>query len=135
MKFPSALTILLFIAALSVISTWLTPAGSYETLLYTSEDDISILNSADEISIFPATHQAFDEPGIKIPLDNFTSGVIYRPVSVPGSFRQVAVAPQGFFALAMSSIKGIIVAADIIFSGADSYACDYDLLNPSGEYM
>lgn len=96
MKFPSALTILLSNAALVAISNRLTRSFSYESLFFTSEADTSILNCVDESSIFPATRQALDEPGIKILLNNFTSSYIYRPVSVAGSLMQVAAVTRNF---------------------------------------
>ncbi|NBC27234.1 MAG: YfcC family protein [Bacteroidetes bacterium] len=115
MKFPSALTILMMIAAMVAALTWLIPAGNYDSLVYHSDDDSFTVTSNDGSSTFPASQEMLDNLGINIPLGNFTSGAIYRPVSVPGSYQQVAAAPQGLYALAMSPVKGIIDAADIIF--------------------
>lgn len=115
MKFPSALTILLIIAALVAASTWLIPAGSYSTLTYSTENN-TFTKSGEEIAeTLPAIQDVLDELNINIPLENFTSGAIYRPVSIPNTYQQTEAQPQGFFALAMSPIKGIIDAADIIF--------------------
>jgi uncharacterized ion transporter superfamily protein YfcC len=115
MKFPSALTILLIIAALVAISTWIIQAGSYDTLAYNAADNTFVQTGADQTQTLPATREVLDERNIKIPLESFTSGAIYRPVSIPETYQKVEARPQGFFALAMSPIKGIIDAADIIF--------------------
>lgn len=115
MKFPSALTILLIIAALVAASTWLIPAGNYNTLIYNAADSTFTNSGGDTDQILPATKKVLDELNINIPLENFKSGAIYRPVSVPDTYQEVEARPQGFFALAMSPIKGIIDAADIIF--------------------
>ena len=103
------------IAAMVAVLTWLIPAGNYDSLVYNSADDAFTLTSAAGSSSMQASQEILDELGINIPLENFTSGAIYRPVSVPGTFQKVEARPQGFFALAMSPIKGIIDAADIIF--------------------
>jgi uncharacterized ion transporter superfamily protein YfcC len=115
MKFPSALTILLIIAALVAVSTWIIPAGSYSTLTYNAEGDIFSISGEENAQTLPATQEVLDELNINIPLNNFTSGAIYRPVSIPDTYQQAKAHPQGFFALAMSPVKGIIDAADIIF--------------------
>jgi len=114
-KFPSALTILLVIAALVAGSTWLIPAGSYNTLTYNAIDNTFVQSGDASTQTAPATQQFLDELNINIPLDNFMTGAIYRPVSIPDTYQQAEARPQGFFALAMSPIKGIIDAADIIF--------------------
>lgn len=115
MKFPSALTILLIIAALVAASTWFIPAGIYNTLTYNAADTTFTQSGEANTTTMPATQEVLDELNIGIPLDNFTSGAIYRPVSIPDTYQQAEARPQGFFALAMSPIKGIIDAADIIF--------------------
>ena len=115
MKFPSALTILMILAALVAISTWVIPAGNYNSLTYNADNDTFTRTGNPHPQAFPATQEVLDELNVKIPLENFTSGAIYRPVSIPQTYQKVDARPQGFFALAMSPIKGIIDAADIIF--------------------
>lgn len=115
MKFPSALTILLIIAAMVTALTWLIPAGNYDSLAYHSGDDSFTVTSKDGSSRVPATQNVLDDLGINIPLESFIDGTIYRPISIPDSYQPVEPRPQGFFDLAMSPIKGVIDAADIIF--------------------
>ena len=115
MKFPSAITILLVIAGLVAISTWLIPAGSFDSISYNADEQSFIKKGVNSTISLPATQSTLDELNVKIPVEKFTSGAIYRPVSIPGSYQNVASKPQGFLAFAMSPIKGIIEASDIIF--------------------
>jgi len=115
MKFPSALTILMIIAALVAFSTWLIPAGNYDSLTYNAADDTFTQKGEDVSLTLSATQEVLDVLNVKIPLESFTNGAIYRPVSIPGTYQQVDAQPQGFFDLAMSPIKGVINAAEIIF--------------------
>jgi len=105
----------MIIAALVAISTWVIQAGNYDSLTYNAEVNTFTQTGNDNSLTLAATQEALDERNIKIPLENFTSGAIYRPVSIPETYQRVDARPQGFFALAMSPIKGIIDAADIIF--------------------
>jgi len=115
MKFPSALTILLIIAAGVAISTWVIQSGTYDTLAYKAADNTFLQTGTDQLQVLPATQDVLDERNIKIPLESFTDGTIYRPISIPDSYQPVEPRPQGFFDFAMSPIKGVIDAADIIF--------------------
>lgn len=115
MKLPSAHAILLIIAAFVAVSTFFVPAGSYDKLTYTSADDTFVRTGYSDRSVLPATQATLDELNVRIPLENFTSGDIYRPIGIPGSYQVVESQPQGFAAFVQSPIKGIIAAADIIF--------------------
>lgn len=114
LKFPSAQTILLLIAAFVMILTWLIPAGEYDSLMYDGDQDVFI-QSGEKTAELPASQVTLDSLGIKIPLDKFTSGDIYKPIGIPGTYNRLKPAPQGIASLAMSPVKGIIEAADIIF--------------------
>ena len=115
MKFPSAISFLLCIAAIVAISTWLIPAGSFDSISYNSEEGNFIRKSVNASTTLPATQSTLDELSVKIPIEKFTSGAIYRPVSIPGTYQNVEAKPQGFIAFVLSPMKGIIEAADIIF--------------------
>lgn len=115
MKFPSAHSILILIAALVAVATWIVPAGKYDNLSYSSSEDTFLRSGSTGTVTLPATQETLDELNVRIPLESFTNGDIYRPIGIPGSYRRVEANPQGFGALAMSPIKGIIAAADIIF--------------------
>jgi uncharacterized ion transporter superfamily protein YfcC len=114
-KFPSAQTILLVIAALVSILTWIIPSGKYDSLTYNKSDDTFIIERKDNKTSIPANQKSLDQLNIKIPLENFTTGAIYKPISIPNTYEKVEANPQGFFEFIKSPIKGIIESSDVIF--------------------
>ncbi len=115
LKFPTAQTILIIIAGLVALLTWVVPSGKYDSLTYNSDDKTFIKRSLETTTPLPATQQTLDSLQIKIPIEKFTSGAIYKPIGVPNTYQQLESRPQGFAAFVQSPIKGIIAAADIIF--------------------
>ncbi|MBU3822799.1 YfcC family protein [Flavobacteriaceae bacterium XHP0103] len=114
-KFPTAQTILIIIAAAVAQLTWLVPAGAYDSLTYNKETNTFTRKSLDATTTLPATQASLNELNVKIPLEKFTSGDIWKPIGIPNSYKQLTPKPQGFAAFIKSPIKGIIEAADIIF--------------------
>jgi len=115
LKFPSAQTILFIIAGIVTLLTWLIPAGKYDTLSYnTNTDKFTRLSLNEEIEL-PASQATLQDLNIKIPLDKFTNGDIYKPINIPGTYNELEAQPQGFYEFVKSPVKGIIEAADIIF--------------------
>jgi uncharacterized ion transporter superfamily protein YfcC len=114
-KFPTAQTILFVIAGLVAILTWIVPSGKYDSLTYSSETKMLVRSSQGEMTELAATQQTLDDLSIKIPIENFTNGGIYKPIGIPNSYKKMEARPQGFAAFFQSPIKGIIAAADIIF--------------------
>lgn len=115
MKFPSALTILLIITALVAFSTWFIPSGNYDSLVYNADEVTFSKISEKGTEVLPATTATLESLNVKIPLEKFTEGDIYKPINIPGTYHRVEERPQGFFEFAMAPVKGIIDAADIIF--------------------
>ena len=115
LRFPTAQTILILIAALVAVLTWFIPAGEYDSLTYDTSNNTFIKTSQGKIAQLPATQKTLDSLTIKIPIEKFTSGNIYKPISIPNTYKELNAKPQGLVALATSPIKGIIAAADIIF--------------------
>lgn len=115
LKFPSAQTILLIIAGLVTLLTWLVPAGKYQTLGYDKTANQFTRVSLEESVTLPATQETLETLNIKIPLEKFTSGDIYKPINIPNTYQQLEAKPQGFFDFVKSPVKGIIEASDIIF--------------------
>ena len=115
LKFPSAQTILLIIAGLIAILTFVVPAGKYDTLVYDSSSNVFIRTSQDIIETLPATQETLEELSVIIPLEKFTSGGIYKAINIPKSYQRLEAKPQGLVAFLKSPIKGILDAADIIF--------------------
>jgi uncharacterized ion transporter superfamily protein YfcC len=114
-KFPTAQTILLLIAALVTVLTWLVPSGTYDSLSYDADTSAFIISSTEERRTMPATQPSLTALGVDIPLEKFVSGAIYKPIGIPGTYHEIEAQPQSLAELAMAPIKGIIAAADIIF--------------------
>ncbi|MCK0132065.1 YfcC family protein [Flavobacteriaceae bacterium F08102] len=114
-KLPTAQTILLLIAALVTVLTWLIPSGKYDQLSYNKDNNTFIIKHLDETSTLPATTESLKSLNINIPLEKFTSGAIYKAINIPGTYQEVTGQPQGLFAFLQAPIKGIIATADIIF--------------------
>lgn len=113
--FPAAQTILLIIAAFVAVLTWFIPAGQYDVLRYDKTESIFLITSANTLKKLPATKTTLAELNIKIPLESFTSEAIYKPISIPNSYKTTEAKPQGIFEFFQAPIKGIIETADIIF--------------------
>lgn len=115
LKFPSAQTVLLIITALTVVLTWIIPAGKYQTLAYSADSDKFTITGKDAELSLPATQKVLDSLAIKIPLEKFTKKEIKKPINIPNTFYYVESEPQGIVSFIKAPIKGIIQAADIIF--------------------
>lgn len=115
LKLPSAQTILLLIAAMVALLTWIIPAGKYDQLTFNKELKTFSIISGENSKTVPATTKTLDSLGIKIPIAKFTNGDIWKPINIPNTYHEVDAKPQGFFAFITSPIKGIIACADIIF--------------------
>lgn len=114
-KFPTAQTILLIIAGLVAILTWIIPAGKYDALAYNKAENTFTRTSLEKTTSLPASQETLDKLHIKIPLEKFTNGDIWKPISIPNTYKTVEAKPQGVVAFIKSPIKGIIEGADIIF--------------------
>lgn len=114
-KFPTAQTILLLIAGLVAILTFIIPSGKFDSLAYNKEDNSFTRTSLKKTETLLASQKTLDALHIKIPLEKFTSGDIWKPISIPNTYHEVEAKPQGLVAFLQSPIKGIIEAADIIF--------------------
>jgi uncharacterized ion transporter superfamily protein YfcC len=115
LKFPTAQTILILIAVFVTFLTWIVPAGKYDSLSYNATTNTFTKTSVEEHVELPATQETLENLNIKIPIQKFTNGDIYKPIGIPNTYKEQESKPQGLAALATSPIKGIIAAADIIF--------------------
>jgi uncharacterized ion transporter superfamily protein YfcC len=114
-SFPAAQSILLIITAFVALLTWIIPAGQYDSLQYDKTESVFIITSQLDLKKLPASKASLDALNIQIPLESFTSGAIYKPISIPNSYKITAAKPQGIFEFFQAPIKGIIETADIIF--------------------
>lgn len=115
LKFPSAQTILLIIAALVTLLTWIVPAGKYDTLVYNEDIKAFTQTSAEDSKNLPAKQATLDALSIKIPLEKFTNGGIYKAINIPNTYKKLEAKPQGVLDFIKSPVKGIIASAEIIF--------------------
>ncbi len=113
MKFPTAHTVLLIIAALVAGITWFLPSGQYDRLVYDSTTNEFRISGELEKSM-PATQESLDDIGIKIPLENFTEGDIWKPIGIPGTYHKTTSKPQGIVDFFQAPLKGIEESIDII---------------------
>lgn len=66
--------------------------------------------------VFISANQAsLDSLGVPIKLEKFTSGEIYKPVTIPGTYRQSESNPQGIVDILFAPIKGLYDTVDILF--------------------
>ncbi|MBR0574525.1 MULTISPECIES: YfcC family protein [Pasteurellaceae] len=114
-KFPTAFTILFAIIIIAVGLTWIIPAGAYSKLTYDKAQNVFVIKKyQQEDKILPATEKTLKELNINIDIGNITSGKIWKPIAVPGSYTRVEQNPKGIQDIAISMVKGTIEAADIM---------------------
>ncbi|WP_139958779.1 YfcC family protein [Flavicella sediminum] len=114
-KFPTAPTVLFIIAGLVTLLTWIVPAGKYNTLRYDKTENVFVQKNNKKNIQHKANQETLNKLGIKIPLEKFSSGAIWKPINIPNTYETVAAKPQSILDFFKSPIKGIIQAADIIF--------------------
>mgnify|MGYP001952256318 CR=1 FL=1 len=98
LKFPTAQTILLIIAAAVALLTWLVPAGKYDSLAYNKDSNTFTRSSLESTTSLDATQKTLTNLNINIPLEKFTSGDIWKPISIPNTYQEVEARPQGVVA-------------------------------------
>ena len=114
-SFPSAFTILFIVTIIAVICTWFVPAGQYSKLLYDSESGkLEMTTPTGEVSELDATQQTLDELGVKIDIDQFTSGAITKAVSIPGTYEGLDPHPVSLADIPYSMVWGVIDGIDVM---------------------
>ncbi|WP_461536513.1 YfcC family protein [Spongorhabdus nitratireducens] len=114
LTFPTAYTVLLIVAALVAMLTWIVPAGTYNKLSYDS-NEFTVTYADGTSENFPATQATLDQFGIKAELEKFTNGDIYKPVGIPGSYSNVEASPQGIGEFFQAPITGMYDSIDVVF--------------------
>jgi uncharacterized ion transporter superfamily protein YfcC len=113
-KLLSPLSIIMLVIVIAAAATWLIPSGKYDRIGYTAGENFTYQDSAGEISL-PFSQKTLDSLSINIPLQNFKNGSLKKPVSVPGTYKQMEKNRQSFLQVLQSPIKGIYESIDIIF--------------------
>lgn len=114
LKFPTAQTILLIIAFFVAILTWIIPAGKYDSLSYNKDENSFTRIGQEESIVLPATQETLNNLDVKIPLEKFTSGDIWKPISIPNTYKKLEAKPQKLTDFILAPLKGIIQVADIM---------------------
>ncbi len=115
LSFPSAFTILFVVTLLAILATWVVPAGSYSKLQYdAAASTFQITAPGGEVSEVAATQDELDQLGVKIGIDEFTSGAITKAISIPGTYEGLEQNPMGLGDVTFSMVQGTIEGVDII---------------------
>ena len=107
LAFPSPYTILILVIVLAAMATWLLPSGNYNTLKYEGDLQEFVIKSEDGSKNVPASQKTLTDLGIKIKLEKFVSGDIYKPIAIPNTYLKKESNPQGFVSIIQAPIKGI----------------------------
>ena len=114
-SFPTAYTVLFIVLVFAAILTHTVPAGSYAKLLYNEDTTNFAITMPDGTEQeMPATQATLDELGIKVDVEKFTDGSIYKPVAIPGSYEEIESNPQGIMEIIQAPINGVYETIDII---------------------
>ncbi len=113
-KFPTAQTILIIIAAIAAIATWLIPAGEYETLAYDTDSRTFTHVSQSGTQEYPGTQETLEKFGMNIDIKKFEEEKIRRPLGIQGTYHKVESKKQGLLEFIYSPIKGISDSIEII---------------------
>ncbi len=113
-RFPTPYTVLFIVVIISAIATWLVPSGEYQKLQYNKELHNFTVHSQDGNTIVEATQETLDKFHIPISIDKFKEGKIKKPVSIPGTYKELPKNPQGIIDIILAPIKGMYEVIDII---------------------
>ncbi|WP_221913005.1 YfcC family protein [Streptococcus halichoeri] len=114
-RMPGAFTILFILTIVSVLATWFIPAGSYSKLQYDPASAKLIQTSPQgKTTHLPATQAQLDKIHVKIKIEEFTSGAISKPVSVPNTYQSLKQNPAKLSDITTSMVNGTIEAVDIM---------------------
>ena len=116
LSFPSAYTVLFIVAALVALMTWIVTPGVYDKLSYDQDTSTFTVNYANgDTETFPGTQETLDRFDIKADLDKFTSGDIWKPVGIPGTYTEVEPHPQGPGDFFQAPVAGMYDSIGVVF--------------------
>lgn len=113
LKMPGAFTILFFLTVISVFLTWFVPAGSYSKLTY-GHNELTVTQPSGKKTTMPATQSTLNKLNVQIDIDQFKSGAISKPVSIPRTYKRLKQHPAGFYSIFTNMVKGTMQAVDIM---------------------
>lgn len=113
--FPSAFTVLFIVLILAALLTYWVPAGSYDKLSFDTEAGLFTITHPDgSAEEMPGEQGTLDQLGMKMNIEKFTDGSVYKPVAVPGTYQKVESNPQGWYNVLVAPIQGVYESIDII---------------------
>ena len=115
LSFPTAYTVLLIVAALVALLTWVITPGAYDQLSYDQDTHSFTVSYAEGgEKTYPGTQETLDNFGIKVGLDKFTHGDIWKPVGIPGTYSEVRPNPQGIGDFFQAPISGMYDSIGVV---------------------
>lgn len=118
-QFPTAYTVIIIVLLLVQILTFFIPAGNYATLAYDEPSKEFIIKQPDgKEHKEAATQKTLDKYKVKIKVDKFKDGTIYKPVAIPNSYEKINMKKPTLFGAIVqfltSQVQGIAQSVDII---------------------
>ncbi|CDF58433.1 C4-dicarboxylate anaerobic carrier [Thermobrachium celere DSM 8682] len=114
-SFPTAFTVLFIVLILASILTYVVPSGLFSKLQYDGEKKVFVVTKPDgTTNEMPGTQETLNKLGVKIGIEKFEDGSIYKPIAIPRTYERVESNPQGLIDLLQAPIKGIQESIDII---------------------
>ena len=114
-SFPTAYTVLFIVLILAAVLTHTVPAGSYAKLLYDDSSNVFVVTSPDGSTVeYDATQDTLDNLGVKVDVERFVDGSIYKPVAIPETYAELESNPQGALDVLNAPIQGVYDSIDII---------------------
>ncbi|AYU56331.1 YfcC family protein [Staphylococcus debuckii] len=114
-EMPGAFAILFIITLVAVIATWVVPAGAYSKLSYEpAKQELKIVDPPNKVKMVPGTQEQLDKIGVKINIEQFKSGAINKPISIPDTYEHLDQNPAGFSKITTSMVHGTIESVDIM---------------------
>ena len=118
-QFPTAYTVVILVLLLVQILTFFIPAGNYATIEYNSEsNNFTVTEPSGKKIKKPATQATLDKYKVKITVNKFKDGTIYKPVAIPNSYEKIKQKKpnlyQAIVQFLTSQVQGIGQSIDII---------------------
>lgn len=112
---PGAFTILFILTIIMVGATWVVPAGKYAKLSYDSEtQQLRVVQPTGEEEMVPAEQSELEKLNVKIPVEQFTTGAISKPISIPGTYEELPSNPQQLTDVTHAMVEGTMESIDVI---------------------
>lgn len=118
-SFPSAYTVIIIVLIMVQALTFFIPSGKYSTLMYDGESDEFVITApSGKEATEPATQATLNDYDIKMDVEKFRDGTIYRPAAIPGSYEEIEKPARGvtgtIYQFLSAQVQGIADSIDII---------------------